>query len=155
MYKRQFYNNATHISKSFLAIVTSLSIVAMPRLSYYMQNNEWEEINILMKKSFGIVSFLAIPIAMGIISIAPTFIPLYLGDAFRGAILPLQIMALVIIAIGFNNLTGVQVLIGLGHDKLFLYSVLTGTFSNFSMNCCLIPFYGITHTPSFHLFQDI
>lgn len=137
-----FYNNATYISKSFLAIVTSLSIVAMPRLSYYMQNNEWEEINILMKKSFGIVAFLAIPIAMGIISIAPTFIPLFLGDAFRGAILPLQIMALVIIAIGFNNLTGVQVLIGLGHDKLFLYSVLIGTFSNFAMNCCLIPFYG-------------
>ena len=51
-------------------------------------------------------------------------------------------MALVSIAIGFNNLTGVQVLIGLGHDKLFLYSVLVGTFSNFVMNCCLIPFYG-------------
>lgn len=137
-----YYNNATNISRSFLAIVTSLSIVAMPRLSYYMQNGEWGQINILMRKSLGIVSFLAIPITCGIVAIAPIFVPLFFGNAFVGTIVPLQIMAFVVVAIGFNNLTGVQVLVGLGHDKLFLYSVLVGTFSNFTLNCFLIPLLG-------------
>ena len=113
-----FYNNASNLSKSILAVVTSLSIVAMPRLSYYMKNQEWDEINLLIKKSMGIISFLAIPMAFGMVLAAPVFIPLFLGEAFEGAVLPLQIMAFVIVAIGFNNLTGVQVLIGLGYDKL-------------------------------------
>ena len=87
----------------------------------------------------GIVSFLAIPIAFGMALVAPVFIPLFLGEAFEGAVVPLQIMAFVIVAIGFNNLTGVQVLIGLGYDKLFLYSVLSGAIFNFVLNSILIP----------------
>lgn len=134
-----FYNNASNLSKSILAVVTSLSIVAMPRLSYYMKNQEWDEINLLIKKSMGIISFLAIPMAFGMVLAAPVFIPLFLGEAFEGAVLPLQIMAFVIVAIGFNNLTGVQVLIGLGYDKLFLYSVLSGAFLNFVLNSIFIP----------------
>ena len=59
-----------------------------------------------------------------------------------GSIVPLKILSLLLIAIGLNNLTGVQILIGMGYDKLFLYSVLTGTFTNFVMNCFLIPFWG-------------
>ena len=87
----------------------------------------------------GIISFLAIPMAFGMVLAAPVFIPLFLGEAFEGAVLPLQIMAFVIVAIGFNNLTGVQVLIGLGYDKLFLYSVLSGAFLNFVLNSIFIP----------------
>lgn len=134
-----YYNNATQISKAVLAIVTSLSIVAMPRLSYCMERQEWDKINLLIKKSMGIVSFLAIPLAFGMALVAPVFIPLFLGEAFEGAVVPLQIMAFIIVAIGFNNLTGVQVLIGLGYDKLFLYSVLSGAIFNFVLNSILIP----------------
>lgn len=137
-----FYNNATHISKSFLAVVTSLSIVAIPRLSQYMKEEKWEEIDVLVRKSASIISFLAMPVTCGLVCVAPVFIPLFLGEAFTGAVVPLQIMAFVIIAIGFNNLTGVQILVGLGHDRLFLYAVLVGTFSNFLMNLLLIPWLG-------------
>ena len=49
---------------------------------------------------------------------------------------------MLVIVIGLNNLTGVQVLVGLGYDKLFLYSVLTGTITNFLLNLFLIPSYG-------------
>ncbi len=137
-----YYNNATYIAKSVLAVVTSLSIVAVPRLSYYMEKQEWNEINSLIKKSIGVISFLAIPIAFGMALVAPIFIPLFLGEAFEGAVVPLQIMAFIIVAIGFNNITGFQVLIGLGYDKLFLYSVLSGAIFNFLLNCIMIPMLG-------------
>ena len=61
---------------------------------------------------------------------------------FTGSVIPLMILSMLIIAIGLNNLTGVQILIGMGFDKLFLYSVLTGTIANFLMNCIFIPFWG-------------
>ena len=137
-----YYNSASHIAKSLLPIATSLAIVAMPRLSYYLKENLWSDINVLLNKSLSVVSFLCFPIMCGVIAVSPTFIPLFLGAEFVGAIMPLQIIIGVVVAIGLNNLTGVQVLVGLGYDKLFLYSVLFGTISNFILNVILIPKYG-------------
>lgn len=137
-----YYNNASQIAKTLLPIATSLAAVAMPRLSYYMKSGDWNQINELMNKSLSVVSFLCFPIAIGVMAIAPTFVPLFYGDLFMGAIVPLQIIVGVVIAIGLNNLLGIQVMIGLGYDKMFLYAVLIGTFSNFIANLLLIPAHG-------------
>lgn len=137
-----YYNNAMHLSRNIVTGVTSLSVVALPRMALYLKQNNYPEINRLMNNSFSIVSFLAFPITMGLICIAPTFTPLFFGEKFIGSILPLTILSFLILSIGFNNLTGIQVLIGLGKDKLFLFSVLTGTVSNFLLNCLLIPKWG-------------
>lgn len=139
-----YYNQATHISKMLLAIVTSLSIVAMPRVSYYMENAEYDKINDLMKKSCGIVSLMAIPMAIGLAVISPVFVPWFFSKSFVGTIVPMQILAFLIISIGFNNLLGIQILLGLGHDKAFFNCVLIGTCSNFILNCILIPCFGAT-----------
>ncbi|MBO5628636.1 MAG: polysaccharide biosynthesis C-terminal domain-containing protein, partial [Aeriscardovia sp.] len=88
------------------------------------------------------VSFFSFPICVGIILISPTFIPLFLGSQFYGSVLPIQILSLILIFIGLNNLFAVQCLVGLGYDKLFLYSILVGTFTNFLLNLILIPNYG-------------
>lgn len=137
-----YYTNAMHMSRVILTAVTSLSIVAVPRVSLYMNNKDYVNINLLMNKSFSAVSFLAIPIAIGLLCITPTFVPLFFGEKFMGAVVPLMILSLLIIVIGLNNLTGVQMLIGMGLDKLFFYSVLTGTITNFVMNCLFIPLWG-------------
>lgn len=137
-----FYHNATSIAKTLLAVVTSLSAVAVPRVAYYAKQKNIEALNQLVSKSFCIISFLAIPSMFGLICIAPTFVPLFYGEAFRGAIVPLMIMSGVIVAIGFNNITGIQILIAMGYDSLFLKCVLVGTFSNFAMNLAMIPYLG-------------
>lgn len=139
-----YYTSAMHISRVIISAVTSLSLVAVPRVSFYMKNKDYENINILMNKSFSMVSFLAFPIAIGMACIAPTFVPLFFGVKFAGAVVPLIILSMLIIAIGLNNLTGVQILIGMGYDRLFLSSVIIGTVSNFVLNLFLIPFLGAT-----------
>ncbi|MCF0187694.1 MAG: flippase, partial [Bacteroidaceae bacterium] len=105
-----FYNCATHISKVILGLVTSLSAVTLPRISYYVEKGAHDEVSKLFNKSISFVSFLAIPAAFGLCCIAPVFAPLFYGDGFNGTILPLQIMSFVIIAIGFSNLTTWQAL---------------------------------------------
>lgn len=137
-----YYTYAMNISKTLLAAITSLSAVAVPRMSYYLENKQYDEINKLFNKSFSLVSFFAIPMVSGIILISPTFIPLFLGESFVGSVIPLQILSSLLIFIGLNNITAVQCLVGLGYDKLFLYSVLIGTFANFFLNLLLIPEYG-------------
>ena len=137
-----YYNSATHISKTILPIATSLAAVVMPRMAFYLKENNWQEMKTLLNKSLSVVSFLSFPLTFSLIVIAPIFIPLFYGEQFIGAVLPLQIVAGVIISIGFNNLFGIQILVGLGKDKLFLYAVLVGTFSNFILNLIFIPLWG-------------
>lgn len=137
-----FYTCATNISKIILTAVTSFSAVAMPRISYYLEHGMKDTINEIAGKSFSMVGFLAFPAATGLCCIAPTFAPLFYGGLFDGTIIPLQIMSMVIIMIGLNNLSTCQVLIGLGRDDLFLYSVCTGAAFNFIANLLVIPRYG-------------
>lgn len=137
-----YYNTAMNIVKTLLPVATSLSAVAMPRVSSYIAKGNVNEINALMNKSVAVVSFLAFPLTMGIILITPEFVPAFFGEDFYGSIVPMQIGCFLIVAIGLNNLNGIQVLIGLGKDNLFLYSVLSGAIANFLLNMLLIPPFG-------------
>lgn len=137
-----YYNSAMHLVKVLLPIATALSTVAMPKVSIYCKANEMDKINELMNKSLGIVSFLAFPLMMGVILVAPVFVPLFFGDQFYGAILPMQIGSGAIVAIGLNNLNGMQILTGLSKDRQFLISVTIGAIINFIFNLILIPRYG-------------
>ena len=137
-----YYSYAMHMSKALLAAITSLSAVAVPRISYYMGNNQYKEINDLVSKSLSFVSFLAFPLFVIIVLLSPIFIPLFLGAQFVGSVLPLQILSSLLVFIGLNNLFGTQCLVGLGYYNLLLYSVLAGTITNFILNIILIPLYG-------------
>ena len=54
----------------------------------------------------------------------------------------MQIGAGVIVAIGLNNLNGIQILTGMAKDKQFLISVCAGAVINFILKLALIPRYG-------------
>lgn len=139
-----YYNCAMQLVRTLLPVTTALATVAIPKVAIYHKSENVQMINELMTKSLGVVSFLAFPITIGIIMIAPVFVPLFFGESFYGSILPMQIGSIVIIAIGLNNLNGVQILTGMAKDKLFLISVITGAVVNFCLNWVLIPLYGAT-----------
>jgi len=137
-----YYTSATKISKIILPIVTSLGTVLLPRIAYYNEIGKRKEINNLVKESFSLVVFLALPFSMALILIAPYFVPIFFGVKFIDTILPMEIMSLLLISIGINNLSGIQILVGLGYEKLFMKSVIYGTIINLCMNLILIPLYG-------------
>jgi O-antigen/teichoic acid export membrane protein len=137
-----YYSTAMQLVKILLYLVTSLSIVAMPRVSSLMHNSQVKDVIDLMNKSIGIVTLLGFPICLGLILISPVFTPLFFGISFENSVLPMQIGSFVIIAIGLNNLNGIQILTSLGFDKQFFISVLGGAIANFILNLLLIPQYG-------------
>jgi len=137
-----YYNSAMHVIRALLPVATSLSVVAIPRVANYIHEGDTDKVNELMNKSLGIVSFLAFPLTIGIIMISPSFVPLFFGNQFYGSILPMQIASVLLLSIGLNNLNGIQVLISVGKDREFLYSVLGGAIANFLLNLYLIPKFG-------------
>lgn len=137
-----YYTNAIHISRAIISAVTSLSIVVIPRVSYYMKMKDYSMINELVNKSVSFVSFLSFPMVAGLISLASPLVPLFLGPDFVGSIVPLMILSFLIVIVGLNNIMGLQALMGMGYDSYFLYAILTGTVTNFILNMVFIPLWG-------------
>lgn len=132
------YAAANKILKVVLALVTSLGVVLLPRMSYYIQNNAFNEINKLIKKSLDFILMISIPAVVGIFMLAEPIIYLFAGNDYTDAVLAVKIMSPIIIAMGLSNLIGIQVLISHGREKITLISTIIGAFINFSLNIVLI-----------------
>ena len=136
-----YYTAATRLSHMLVTLVTSLGAVMLPRLSNLVNNGQQQEFYRLANKSYRFILMLSFPICMGLIFIAPALIRVFSGDSFQPAILTLQLMAPIVVAIGISNLIGIQVLYPLGKIKLVTISTCVGAACNFTLNCVLIPIY--------------
>lgn len=137
-----FYGRATNIARMLVTAVASISVVVIPRVAQSAEAKNYDKIQDIINKSFAVVSFLAVPMSVGLCCIAPVFTPLFYGELFVGASVPLMVMSFDILLIGLNNLVAVQGLIGMGYDNLFMKTVFMGAISNLLINLLLIPKFG-------------
>lgn len=136
------YEQSSKIIRLVQTLVTSMGTVVIPRIANLYAKNNKKEIQNRLNKSFHFVWLLGLPLTLGIIGTANNFVPWFLGSEFTNAIPVLQIGALLIMAIGFNNVTGMQYLIPVGKQKYFTISVAIGALINFVGNYFLIQICG-------------
>ena len=137
-----YYHAAIRIKEILLAAITSLGAVLLPRLSYYIQNQMFEEFRKTTKKAINFVFLFAVPLMLYFLIFAKNGILLLSGADFMGAILPMQILMPTLLLIGLTNLLGMQILVPLGREKMVLYSVIAGAVVDLMLNAFLIPKYG-------------
>ena len=137
-----YYTSALKINKMLLVFVTALGYILLPRISFYRKNEEQAKIQYLLSISASFVLFLGIPATVAMILIAPVFVPIFLGDSFYGAVLPLQILTPLLLIIGFSNIAGLQVLVPFQKDTIFMRILMIGALVNFIINFFLIKKWG-------------
>jgi O-antigen/teichoic acid export membrane protein len=136
-----FYENSQKIVKMTLMVATSLGVVMMPRISNYFANKDFNNIKKYTTKSFIYISFLTFPMTFGLMGIAPEFVPWFFGDAFLPVIPNMMIISPIMIAIGWSNIIGVQMMIPMKKELGFTLSVGAAALVNFFMNLFLIKIY--------------
>lgn len=136
-----YYSAGVKIKSILLGIVTSLAAVLLPRASYYLENNLKNEFIDLSSKAINFIFIIAIPLTFYFILFASEGINFISGDAYRGAVLPMQIIMPTIFLIGLSNIIGIQMLVPLGREKIVLYSEIAGAIVNILMNLIFIPRY--------------
>lgn len=135
------YTTANKIIRIIIAFVTSLGAVMLPRMSYYIENNKHEEVNSLIKKCIDFILMISLPATVGIIILAKSIIFIFSGEDYLDAVITMQIISPIIIALGLSNLIGVQILISYGKEKLTLISTIIGAVINIILNIILIPLF--------------
>ena len=136
------YEQSQKIIKTALVLVTSLGTVVSPRISSTIADGNKKQVVEYLKKSYNFVWLLGFPLMMGLIATASTIVPWFLGGEFKQSISLIMIGSLLIMAIGLNNVSGVQYLISVKKQNLFTKSVVIAAIFNFLLNLILIPKFG-------------
>lgn len=134
-----YYTAATKIKNILVSIVTSLGTVLLPRASYYIEQGNLDQFKSLSKKAMNFVFLIAVPMMIYFILFAKQGIVLLSGKAFMNATLPMQLIMPTLLFIGITNITGIQILVPLGYEKIVLLSTVAGAIVDLVINWLLIP----------------
>jgi len=115
-----------------IAITTSLSVVFMPRASYYYQLEDKSFFHKLTKYSANITLFIAIPAIASMTTLSEPITRLisgnYLGTGgdFQQSWTILVILASLMLTYSLGDIVYTQVLIPMKKEKIYLYTILIG-----------------------------
>lgn len=137
-YENGYYEQALKISRTVLTLVTALGTVMIPRIGYYFESGNKDEIRRLMYRGYRFVWFLGVPLCLGLISISSNLVPWFFGAGYEKVALLLKILAFLVLAIGINNVTGMQYLIPTKRQNIFTFTVVLGACVNFGLNSFFI-----------------
>lgn len=141
-YENGYYEQAYKIVQMVLVVVTSLRTVTLPRVVRLYDEKNYSEIRNIIDTTIRFVICIAMPMAVGLIMVAPQLIPLFLGESFQKCILIVRVLAVLIVVIGLSVLISGQCLTAMGKQRLANICVIAGAVINFIMNLVLIPLVG-------------
>lgn len=134
-----YYNAAVKIKTILVSVVTSLGVVLLPRATYYVEHKMMDEFYQITRKALNFVFLVAVPMVVYFILFAKEGIFFLSGDAYAGAIIPMQVIMPTLLFIGLTNIMGIQMLVPLGREKVVLYSEIVGVIVDVILNVLFIP----------------
>lgn len=137
-YQVGLYTIAVKAQTVLLALVNALSTVLLPRLSFYISEQRYEEFNIILKKSMSVIFIITLSLTTFFILTAQNCVYILGGKSFEKATLSMQILMPILIISGFSNITGNQILIPQGKDSSFMHAVVSGSVVAFILNLILM-----------------
>ena len=143
-FENGYYEQTHKIVLVVVTVVTSLSVVLMPRVAYLFLNNQMDEMKRKIETAIKFVLMLTVAMTSGLFGISKNLIPWFLGAGYDECIILLRIFSFIVVAIGLNNIVGMQCLTANGKQKQYNIGVIIGAIINFLMNLLLIPkFYSV------------
>lgn len=136
-----YYEQAEKIVKMTLMVVTSLGTVMIPRIASSYANGDIAMIRHYIMRSYRFVWLVALPMMFGLIGIIDQVIPWFFGPGYGPVGILVKVFSGLLLAIGINNVTGVQFLIPINKQNIFTLTVLIGAVLNFVLNLVLIPIF--------------
>ena len=136
-----FYTASIKFIKLLLPFVTSVGTVFIPVLSHKFAQNKIQEIQKILVHSFYFLVLLTVPMAFGTYLLAPEIMTIFSGEAFNKSILPMQIMAVLPLLIGFGHFFAFQILIPAEKNKQVFIAMLAGLLISALFNFILAPYY--------------
>ena len=136
-----FYTASIKFIKLLLPFVTSVGTVFIPILSHKFAEHKTEDIKKILVHSFYFLVLLTVPMAFGTYLLAPEIMNIFSGAAFAKSILPMQIMSVLPLLVGFGHFFAFQILIPAEKNKQVFIAMAAGLLISAIFNFWLAPLY--------------
>ena len=133
-----YYEQAQKVINMLLTLVTSLWPVMLPRMANTFANGDKTQMKKYLATSMKFNYTLAFPIMLGVIAVSNSFVPIFFGKGYEGVVPLVNILAVSILFIGMNSVTGTQYLLPTKKQKAYTISVTVGAIVNFVLNLIFI-----------------
>ncbi|MBR3627615.1 MAG: flippase [Elusimicrobia bacterium] len=150
-----YYSVAIKIKNVLVGLVTTLGAILLPRCSYYIKQNLFDEFKKISSKAMSFIFIFSVPLLIYFIFFAKYTVLFLFGSEFMGSIIPMQVIMPTLLFIGITNLIGYQIMVPLGKENLFLYSVIAGAIIDIILNLLLIPKYSATGAALGTMFAEL
>lgn len=133
-----YYSNAHKIILILVSCCQAISVVFLPRLSYYYKNDK-KRLDSLVSKGIDVLLSISMPALMGVFLLAQNVIVLLYGNNFAPAGVTLAVFAPLIIIRPLGDLLCYQLLICSGNEEKRIPAYIAASILNIGLNACLIP----------------
>ncbi len=141
-YEAGIYDAASKLKIILVSAVSSLGTVLLPRVTALVNQGKMDEFRRISRHALALIIIFSFSLAVYFEVNAESLIGLFSGKAFDDAVPVLRVLVPTIILIGITNITGIQMLIPLGREKVVLASEIAGAIVDLLINMILIPQYG-------------
>ena len=149
------YDVAVKAKTVLLALINAISIVLLPRLSYYVSQKNEALYGIVLKKSIRVIFMIAIPLTIFFEIEALDCILVLGGEHYKPAVPCMMILMPILLISGVSNITGNQILIPHGMDSCFTKSVTAGAVVDIVLNILFTPKFSLYGTAIATLFAEL
>lgn len=136
-----YYSNSMKIVRMLITVIAAIGGVLLPRLSVYEKKGMKERSLQTINRVFEILIFLFLPVWAGLLIIPRPLVLVLFGASYLPAVSTMRISAFLILALGFSNLFGTQVLVTYKKEKILLVCTLLGATACVILCFILIPRY--------------
>lgn len=149
------YSAAVKIRTVLTTLITSIGTVLLPRMSYYIDKGQWNEFQRTLKKSYCTIIMLAVPMMVYFMMMAEPSVLFLSGSEYVSAANPMRILMPIMLLSSLSNITGMQILIPMGGEWKFAFSVTCGAVVDVVLNLILIPHMGAIGAAYGTLFAEL
>lgn len=141
-----YYENSEKIISIPIGLITAISTVMLPKMSYIAVKQDKYAFQKYMKMSITLSAILSAAIMFGLFAVANEFSVWFWGEEFSACGNLMKILAISIIFTAWSNLIRAQYLIPFGKEKIFITATILGAVVNLVINLSLMPRYGAVGT---------
>ncbi|MFT5873433.1 MAG: O-antigen/teichoic acid export membrane protein [Clostridium sp.] len=134
-----FYDQSQRIARIALAIVTSLSVVLMPRIASMYARNEVKKVEEYIVKSVNFTLASSIFLMSAIMGISKNFVPWFFGSEFNVIILYMMLSSTIILFIAVGGVFANQYTLPTNKNKEYIIPLVVASIINIILNLILVP----------------
>ena len=137
-----YYAVAVKLKTVLLSVITSVGVILLPRITYYLSNNQKNLAVQLSAKTLHMILLISIPLVLFFEMNCKTSIDIFAGAGYEPAVDSMMVLMPLLVIVGVANILVYQYILPKGMEQKYCIITVISAGIDIVINLILIPSYG-------------